>query len=228
MRQAFPAIDVSGVAADLATAEGATTLLAEAPDADILVNNLGTAWPKPFAELTDDDWLNIFQINVMSGVRMTRHYLPRMVGRGWGRVVFVSSESGVKHPQGDDRLRDDQDGAARDLARPGRIGRGHGRHRKCRAAGADPVRDPRQLDDGPSQGGRRHHRGSRAGFSEGEPADHADRAVRDDRRGRQHDRLRVLGAGVGDHRRGAACRRRRGPALSPRHIKSSKQSEYKQ
>ncbi len=99
MRQAFPDIHISGVAADLATAEGAATLLVHAPDADILVNNLGTAWPKPFADLTDDDWLKIFQINVMSGVRTTRHYLPRMVKRGWGRVVFVSSESAVNIPK---------------------------------------------------------------------------------------------------------------------------------
>lgn len=99
MRQAFPDIHISGVAADLATAEGAATLLVQAPDADILVNNLGTAWPKPFADLTDDDWLKIFQINVMSGVRTTRHYLPRMVKRGWGRVVFVSSESAVNIPR---------------------------------------------------------------------------------------------------------------------------------
>ncbi len=99
MRQAFPDIDISGVAADLSTAEGAETFLAEAPDVDILVNNLGTAWPKPFADLTDDDWLKILQINVMSGIRMTRHYLPRMVRRGWGRVVFVSSESAVNIPK---------------------------------------------------------------------------------------------------------------------------------
>jgi NAD(P)-dependent dehydrogenase (short-subunit alcohol dehydrogenase family) len=63
------------------------------------VNNLGTAWPKPFADLTDDDGLKIFQINVMSGVRMTRHCLPRMVRHGWGRVVFVSSESAVNIPK---------------------------------------------------------------------------------------------------------------------------------
>ena len=99
LRQAFPGIDILGVAADLSTAEGAEAFLAQASDADILVNNLGTAWPKPFAELTDDDWLNIFQINVMSGVRMTRHFLPRMVRQGWGRVVFVSSESAVNIPK---------------------------------------------------------------------------------------------------------------------------------
>jgi NAD(P)-dependent dehydrogenase (short-subunit alcohol dehydrogenase family) len=99
MRQAFPERDISGVAADLATAEGAQAFLTETPEADILVNNLGTAWPKPFVELTDDDWLKIFQINVMSGVRMTRHYLPRMARQGWGRVVFVSSESAVNIPK---------------------------------------------------------------------------------------------------------------------------------
>ena len=99
LRQAFPDREISGVAADLSTAEGAQALIAHAPDADILVNNLGTARPKPFADLTDDDWLKIFQVNVMSGVRMTRHYLPRMVRKGWGRVVFVSSESAVNIPK---------------------------------------------------------------------------------------------------------------------------------
>jgi NAD(P)-dependent dehydrogenase (short-subunit alcohol dehydrogenase family) len=95
MRVMFPKADISGVAADAATAEGAASLIAAAPDADILVNNLGTARPKPFAEITDEDWLDLFQFNVMSGVRMTRHHLPRMVARGWGRVVFISSESAV-------------------------------------------------------------------------------------------------------------------------------------
>lgn len=99
MRQAFPDVSISGVAADLSTAEGAETFVSQAPDADILVNNLGTAWPKAFADLTDEDWLKIFQINVMSGVRATRHHLPRMVARGWGRVVFVSSESAVNTPK---------------------------------------------------------------------------------------------------------------------------------
>ncbi len=99
MRVMFPKADISGVAADAATAEGAASLIAAAPDADILVNNLGTARPKPFAEITDEDWLDLFQFNVMSGVRMTRHHLPRMVARGWGRVVFISSESAVNIPK---------------------------------------------------------------------------------------------------------------------------------
>lgn len=99
MREAFPGSDISGIAADLATAEGAKAFLAQAPDADILVNNLGTAFLRNFADINDDDWLSLFQVNVMSGIRMTRYYLPKMVARGWGRVVFVSSESAVNIPK---------------------------------------------------------------------------------------------------------------------------------
>ena len=90
---------MAGVAADLATADGAAQLVAEAGDVDILVNNVGTALFKSFADLTDDDWTAIFAINVMSGVRLTRHHLPRMVERGWGRIVFVSSESALEVPK---------------------------------------------------------------------------------------------------------------------------------
>ncbi len=89
----------TGVVADLATAQGAASTIAQVMDADILINNLGTARPKPFAEITDADWLELFEFNVMSGVRMTRHYLPGMVERGWGRVVFISSESAVNIPK---------------------------------------------------------------------------------------------------------------------------------
>lgn len=105
MRAAFPNTHISGIAADLATAEGASAFVAAAPDADILVNNVGTAFIRDYsgiadiAAIPDDDWLGLFQLNVMSGVRMSRHYLPRMVDKGWGRVVFVSSESGVNTPK---------------------------------------------------------------------------------------------------------------------------------
>ena len=99
MREAFSDGDISGVAADLTTADGTATFLAQAPEADILVNNLGTAVLRDFADITDEDWLGLFQFNVMSGVRVTRYYLPRMVERGWGRVVFVSSESAVNIPK---------------------------------------------------------------------------------------------------------------------------------
>jgi NAD(P)-dependent dehydrogenase (short-subunit alcohol dehydrogenase family) len=99
MRRLFPEADITGVVADLATAEGAASMIAQVMNADILINNLGTARPKPFAEITDADWLELFEFNVMSGVRMTRHYLPQMVERGWGRVVFISSESAVNIPK---------------------------------------------------------------------------------------------------------------------------------
>ena len=75
LKQSFPDATIAGVAADLTTAEGAAAVFAQAPKADILINNVGTAEPKPFLELTDADWHRIFEINVMSGVRMTRHYL---------------------------------------------------------------------------------------------------------------------------------------------------------
>src|SRR5438105_1465654 len=87
MRAAIAKARLDGVAADLATAQGAAIFPAHAPAADTLVNNLGTAVPRAFEALTDEDWLSLFQVNVMSGVRMTRHYLPVMVKRGWGRVV---------------------------------------------------------------------------------------------------------------------------------------------
>jgi NAD(P)-dependent dehydrogenase (short-subunit alcohol dehydrogenase family) len=99
MRAAFPEAEIAGIAADLSSAEGAAAFVAQAGEADILVNNLGTAMPKAFADLTDQDWESLFQINVMSGVRLSRHYLPAMVRRGWGRIVFISSESGVNIPK---------------------------------------------------------------------------------------------------------------------------------
>jgi NAD(P)-dependent dehydrogenase (short-subunit alcohol dehydrogenase family) len=99
IHRGVPKASLSGVAADLATAAGAATLVAQIKDADILVNNVGTATLKPFVELTDEDWTWLFNLNVMSGVRLTRHYLPGMVKRGWGRVVFISSESALNIPK---------------------------------------------------------------------------------------------------------------------------------
>lgn len=90
--------DVAAVTADLATAEGCRQLAEAAADVDILVNNLGIFDPKPFEQIPDDDWLRFFEVNVMSGVRLARHHLPRMKARGWGRIVFISSESGICPP----------------------------------------------------------------------------------------------------------------------------------
>jgi len=105
IRQNSSGSEVTGVAADLATAAGVETFIAQVPDADILVNNVGTAYIRDYngiediANIPDEDWQRLFDLNVMSGVRMSRHYLPRMVNKGWGRVVFVSSESAVNIPK---------------------------------------------------------------------------------------------------------------------------------
>jgi NAD(P)-dependent dehydrogenase (short-subunit alcohol dehydrogenase family) len=84
--------DLTGIAADLSTAEGSAALAVQVPDADILVNNVGAAHVNGFFDQTDSEWLDLFQLNVMSGVRAARHYMPGMVRRGWGRVVFISSD----------------------------------------------------------------------------------------------------------------------------------------
>jgi NAD(P)-dependent dehydrogenase (short-subunit alcohol dehydrogenase family) len=90
--------NVAGVAADVGTAAGTQEVLRRFPDVDILVNNAGIFEPKPFEEIPDEDWLRLFEVNVMSGVRLSRHYLPRMKQNGWGRIVFISSESAVQIP----------------------------------------------------------------------------------------------------------------------------------
>ena len=89
---------VDGFAGDLGTAAGADALAASFPDVDILVNNLGIFDPKPFEEIPDDDWRRFFEVNVLSGVRLSRLYLPRMRQVDWGRIIFISSESGLQIP----------------------------------------------------------------------------------------------------------------------------------
>jgi NAD(P)-dependent dehydrogenase (short-subunit alcohol dehydrogenase family) len=88
----------SGLAADLGTAAGIAIAIEQYPSVDILINNLGIFEPKPFGDIPDEDWFRFFEVNVMSGVRLSRHYLPRMKAAGWGRIVFISSESGVQIP----------------------------------------------------------------------------------------------------------------------------------
>jgi NAD(P)-dependent dehydrogenase (short-subunit alcohol dehydrogenase family) len=99
IRSAVPDAKVDGVAADCATAAGAQQVFGRVPEVDILVNNLGIYERKPFFEIPDDDWLRLFEVNVLSGVRFARHYAPPMVQRGWGRVLFISSESGLNVPR---------------------------------------------------------------------------------------------------------------------------------
>jgi short-subunit dehydrogenase len=87
--------DVQDVLADITTKEGVERVTRQHPDVDILVNNLGIYESKPFADITDADWQRYFDVNVMSGVRLSRHYFPRMLDRKSGRVIFVSSETGI-------------------------------------------------------------------------------------------------------------------------------------
>jgi len=89
---------VEGLAADLGTAAGALQAIERFPEVDILVNNLGIFEAKPFPDITDQDWMRFFEVNVLSGVRLSRHYLPGMKLRNWGRIVFISSESAVQIP----------------------------------------------------------------------------------------------------------------------------------
>jgi NAD(P)-dependent dehydrogenase (short-subunit alcohol dehydrogenase family) len=98
VREAVPGADVQGIAANLGTADGCARMTTAVPDVDVLVNNVGIFEPKPFEEIPDADWLRFFEVNVLSGVRLARHYLPGMRARDWGRIVFVSSESAVQIP----------------------------------------------------------------------------------------------------------------------------------
>ncbi|MGQ0621669.1 MAG: SDR family NAD(P)-dependent oxidoreductase [Panacagrimonas sp.] len=98
LRASVPGAKVSGVAADLSHLGGIETLLKACPDVDLLINNLGIFDPKPFEAIPDDDWFRFFETNVMSGVRLSRHYLPLMKARNFGRIIFISSESGVCPP----------------------------------------------------------------------------------------------------------------------------------
>jgi NAD(P)-dependent dehydrogenase (short-subunit alcohol dehydrogenase family) len=98
--QAVPAAKAHAAVFDLGRPEGCAGLVAQFPEVDILVNNLGIYEPKAFFDIEDDDWTRMFEVNVMSGVRLTRHYLKRMLdARDWGRVVFVSSESAIFVPK---------------------------------------------------------------------------------------------------------------------------------
>ncbi|MDN3359668.1 SDR family oxidoreductase [Actinomadura sp. DC4] len=90
--------DFRGVGADLGTAEGADRMFAEVPEVDILVNNLGIFGPQPVLEVDDDEWRRYFEVNVLSGIRLTRHYITGMTDRGWGRVQFIASDSAIVTP----------------------------------------------------------------------------------------------------------------------------------
>ena len=98
LQSGIPEAKLKGLAADLGTTAGVDSATAAFPAVDVLVNNLGIFDPKPFEEIPDEDWLRFFEVNVMSGVRLSRHYLPRMKQKDWGRILFISSESGQQIP----------------------------------------------------------------------------------------------------------------------------------
>jgi NAD(P)-dependent dehydrogenase (short-subunit alcohol dehydrogenase family) len=98
VRRSHPEARLEGFAGDLATSAAADELVRHYPAVEILVNNLGIYEPKPFEEITDDDWRRFFEVNVLSAVRLSRVYLPAMKSRNWGRIVFISSESGIQIP----------------------------------------------------------------------------------------------------------------------------------
>ncbi len=89
---------IEGFSGDLATVEGFERLIEKFPDVDVLVNNLGIFAPQTFEQITDEDWRRFFEVNVLSGIRLARYYLPRMKAKNWGRIIFISSESAVQIP----------------------------------------------------------------------------------------------------------------------------------
>src|SRR6266849_597534 len=97
--KAAPGGKIAGVAADVSTAAGCETLVGTLPDVDILINNAGIFEPKAFFDIADEDWSRFFEVNVMSGVRLSRTYMPGMLKRNWGRIVFISSESALNIPK---------------------------------------------------------------------------------------------------------------------------------
>src|SRR5882757_4524923 len=99
LAKAVAGAKVRGIAADVSTATGCKALMAALPQVDILINNAGIFEPKGFLDIPDEDWSRFFDVNVMSGVRLARAYLPDMLKRNWGRIVFISSESALNIPR---------------------------------------------------------------------------------------------------------------------------------
>src|SRR5512135_1931057 len=99
LRGSLPSAQAEGVAADCASAAGAEAVFARVPEVDILVNNLGIYGRMAFFDIPDAEWTRYFEVNVLSGVRFARRYAPAMARRGWGRILFVSSESALNIPK---------------------------------------------------------------------------------------------------------------------------------
>jgi NAD(P)-dependent dehydrogenase (short-subunit alcohol dehydrogenase family) len=99
LKTQVPQASVSGVPVDFGKKAEIDALLRQVSDVDILVNNVGIFEPKEFTQIPDEDWLRFYEVNVMSGIRLSRHYFPRMLQKNWGRIIFIFSESAVQIPQ---------------------------------------------------------------------------------------------------------------------------------
>jgi NAD(P)-dependent dehydrogenase (short-subunit alcohol dehydrogenase family) len=98
LKMLMPKAKVSGIPADFSKVEDVNRLLHELPEVDILINNAGSFEPKAFTEISDEEWFRFFEVNVMSGIRLSRQYFPKMLQKNWGRIIFISSESAVFIP----------------------------------------------------------------------------------------------------------------------------------
>ena len=127
-----------GIAADLGTEAGARAVIGNFPELDILVNNLGIFEPKAFEKIPDEDWMRFFEVNVLSGVRLSRHYTGPMKRKELGANRVHIQRIGAPDSRRNDSLRDDQDGSAGRLARPRRDHRRNRRHGQRRASRARP------------------------------------------------------------------------------------------
>jgi len=205
IRGTLPTARLLPAPGDAATAQGVAAIIKAAGDVDILVNNVGIFEIKNAFDIPDEDWQRLFATNVLSGVRFTRHYGPRMRDKGFGRIVFISSESGVQIPTemihyGFSKSRADA------RVRPG-VG-GNRRHRQRRAAGTDPHR--RRRGDVQVHGPVARRSEGRAFLHRQRPAELDHQAAGQARGGRRGGRLPVLTRGERDDRLAGAGRWRRG------------------
>ncbi len=99
LQKEYPNINIQGIRADLKDKDGCDKLISKIAHIDILINNLGIFEPRDFKEIKESEWLHMFNVNVMSGVRLSQHYLEKMLDQDWGRIIFISSESALQIPK---------------------------------------------------------------------------------------------------------------------------------
>ncbi|WP_018617020.1 SDR family NAD(P)-dependent oxidoreductase [Segetibacter koreensis] len=99
LKQQVPGANVIGIAADFSKVEEVQNIVKQLPSVDILINNVSIFEPRSFVEISDEEWLRFYEINVLSGIRLSRHYFPKMIQNNWGRIIFISSESAINIPE---------------------------------------------------------------------------------------------------------------------------------